>query len=63
MIPELLGGGKTIMVGNLVRDQFFKARDWPFGATLALLLTILLVIVILVQTAVSRRLTEGPRRG
>jgi len=63
VIPELIGGGKTIMVGNLVRDQFFEARDWPFGATLALLLTILLVIVILVQTAVSRRLTEGPRRG
>jgi len=63
VIPELIGGGKTIMVGNLVRDQFFEARDWPFGATLALLLTILLVIVIVVQTAVSRRLTEGPRRG
>jgi spermidine/putrescine transport system permease protein len=63
VIPELIGGGKTIMVGNLVRDQFFEARDWPFGATLALLLTILLVLVILVQTAVSRRLTEGPRRG
>ena len=63
VIPELIGGGKTIMVGNLVRDQFFEARDWPFGATLALLLTILLVLVILAQTAVSRRLTEGPRRG
>ena len=31
------------MVGNLVRDQFLKARDWPFGAALALVLTILLV--------------------
>ena len=63
VIPELIGGGKTIMVGNLVRDQFFEARDWPFGATLALLLTILLVLVIVAQSAVSRRLTEGPRRG
>lgn len=63
VIPELIGGGKTIMVGNLVRDQFFEARDWPFGATLALVLTIMLVVVILVQTAVSRRLTEGSRRG
>lgn len=61
VIPELIGGGKTIMVGNLVRDQFLEARDWPFGATLALVLTILLVLVILVQTAVSRRLSQGAR--
>jgi spermidine/putrescine transport system permease protein len=63
VIPELIGGGKTIMIGNLVRDQFFEARDWPFGATLALLLTVLLVIVILIQAAVSRRLTQGGRHG
>ena len=31
VVPELLGGGKTVMVGNLIRDQFLKARDWPFG--------------------------------
>ncbi|WP_396655444.1 ABC transporter permease [Microbacterium sp.] len=61
VIPELIGGGKTIMVGNLVRDQFLSARDWPFGATLALVLTILLVLVILVQAAVSRRLAQGAR--
>ncbi|MGR0318408.1 ABC transporter permease [Agromyces sp. ZXT2-3] len=63
VIPELIGGGKTIMIGNLVRDQFFEARDWPFGATLALVLTLLLVVVIVVQAAVTRRLNEGPRRG
>ena len=36
VVPELLGGGKTVMVGNLIRDQFLKARDWPFGSVLAL---------------------------
>ena len=41
VIPELLGGGKTILIGNLVRDQFLEARDWPFGATLALVLTVI----------------------
>ncbi|WP_401000197.1 ABC transporter permease [Agromyces sp. GXQ0307] len=63
VIPELIGGGKTIMIGNLVRDQFFEARDWPFGATLALVLTMLLIVVIVVQAAVTRRLNEGPRHG
>jgi spermidine/putrescine transport system permease protein len=33
--PDLLGGGRTVMVGNLIYDQFLTARDWPFGATLA----------------------------
>ena len=37
VVPDLLGGGKAIMVGNLIQSQFFQARDWPFGATLALL--------------------------
>ena len=28
----LLGGSKTILIGNLVQNQFSSARDWPFGA-------------------------------
>lgn len=55
VIPELLGGGKTVMVGNLVRDQFLKARDWPFGATLALVMVILLLGLFAMQSVVSRR--------
>ncbi|AMB60009.1 ABC transporter permease [Microterricola viridarii] len=61
VIPELLGGGKTVLIGNLIRDQFLKARDWPFGAALALVLTILLVALIFAQQTASRRVTEGPR--
>lgn len=59
IVPELLGGGKTVMVGNLIRDQFLKARDWPFGATLALAVILFLVIMFAVQAWVSRRLTGG----
>ncbi len=55
VVPELLGGGKTVMIGNLVRDQFLKARDWPFGATFALVLTIILIILISIQSRVSRK--------
>lgn len=63
VIPELIGGGKTVMIGNLVRDQFLEARDWPFGAVLAIVLAIFLVAVILIQSAVTRRIAEGKRRG
>jgi spermidine/putrescine transport system permease protein len=61
VVPELLGGGKTVMVGNLVRDQFLKARDWPFGATLALIMVVLLVLLFAVQSMVSRRYSVEAR--
>ncbi|SHM22526.1 ABC transporter permease [Cryptosporangium aurantiacum] len=55
IVPELLGGGRTVMVGNLIRDQFLKARDWPFGAALALTLLAFLVVLLLAQSWASRR--------
>ncbi|WP_449062375.1 ABC transporter permease [Planomonospora algeriensis] len=55
IVPELLGGGRSIMVGNLIRDQFLKARDWPFGATLVLALLAVLLVLLLAQAWSSRR--------
>jgi len=55
IVPELLGGGKTVMVGNLIRDQFLKARDWPFGSVLALVLVAMLAFLFAVQAAIGRR--------
>ncbi len=36
--PDLMGGGRSIMVGNLIYDQFLSARDWPFGSALSFVL-------------------------
>ncbi|MCB0044209.1 MAG: ABC transporter permease [Caldilineaceae bacterium] len=36
--PDLLGGAKTIMIGNLIQSQFLTARDWPFGSAISMLL-------------------------
>jgi spermidine/putrescine transport system permease protein len=55
VVPELLGGGRSIMVGNLIRDQFLKARDWPFGATLSLALIAVLIVLLLLQAWSARR--------
>jgi spermidine/putrescine transport system permease protein len=33
-----MGGGKSVMIGNLVQNQFTTARDWPFGSAAALVL-------------------------
>lgn len=61
VVPELLGGGKTVMVGNLIRDQFLEARDWPFGAVLALSVITLLVVLFFAQAFIARRINGGPR--
>ncbi|SDJ64900.1 spermidine/putrescine transport system permease protein [Nonomuraea jiangxiensis] len=55
VIPEMLGGSKSIMVGNLIRNQFLKARDWPFGSTLALALIAVLVVLLVAQAWAARR--------
>ncbi len=38
LTPDLMGGGKTVMIGNLVQNQFSTARDWPFGAAASFIL-------------------------
>ena len=60
VVPELLGGGKLVMVGNLIRDQFLKARDWPFGATLALIVIAFLAVLLVLQARAARAATTVP---
>ena len=46
LTPDLLGGGRTVMVGNLVQNQFTTARDWPFGAAVSITLMALVSLVL-----------------
>jgi len=48
LTPDLLGGGRTVMVGNLVQNQFTTARDWPFGAAVSIALMALVALVLVV---------------
>ncbi|WP_413570021.1 ABC transporter permease [Bdellovibrio sp. HCB117] len=48
VIPDLLGGAKNMLFGNLITEQFLKSRDWPFGSALSVLLMILLLGVVFV---------------
>jgi spermidine/putrescine transport system permease protein len=49
IVPDLLGGGTSSMVGNLIQNEFLRTRDWPFGATIALALILVMVAVIAAQ--------------
>ncbi len=53
--PDLLGGGKRTMLGNLIYDQFLTARDWPFGATLAFLLVGVMMLLLTLQALIVNR--------
>jgi len=46
LTPDLLGGGRTVLVGNLVQNQFTTARDWPFGAAVSIVLMLLTCLVV-----------------
>ena len=46
LTPDLLGGGQTILVGNLVQNQFTTARDWPFGAAVSVILMMLVTALV-----------------
>jgi spermidine/putrescine transport system permease protein len=46
LTPDLLGGGKSIMIGNLIQNQFTTARDWPFGSAISLALMALVMILL-----------------
>jgi spermidine/putrescine transport system permease protein len=48
VIPDLLGGAKTMLYGNLITEQFLKSRNWPLGSALAVLLMILLLVLALI---------------
>jgi spermidine/putrescine transport system permease protein len=53
--PTLMGGGKQLMIGNLIALQFQGARNWPFGAALALILMLVVLIALLFYTRNATR--------
>ena len=54
--PDLLGGGKFLMIGNLIYDQFLSARDWPFGASLSFVLISIMLVLLFLQAVFVRKM-------
>ncbi|WP_171175878.1 MULTISPECIES: ABC transporter permease [unclassified Ruegeria] len=57
--PELLGGGKKLMIGNLIALQFGAGRNWPFGSAAALILMALVLISLLISLRVGAARESG----
>jgi len=45
-VADVLGGAKNLLIGNIVKNQFLDARDWPFGAAASLLLTLAMGVLL-----------------
>jgi putrescine transport system permease protein len=55
VIPDLLGGSSTLMIGKTLWDEFFHNRDWPMASTVAIILLLVLVVpIVLFQNAQAR---------
>jgi spermidine/putrescine transport system permease protein len=63
IVPSLLGGAKVLMIGNLVEQQFLYARNWPFGAALAMLImsVVLALLMFYVRATLKRRPPRAPQ--
>jgi spermidine/putrescine transport system permease protein len=53
-IPDLLGGAKTVMLGNLIQNQFLLSQNWPLGAAISVIFTLLLITLLLIYWRSTR---------
>ena len=58
VIPELLGGPDTLMIGRVLWNEFFNNRDWPTASAVAIVMLLLLMIPILIFNRVQQREIE-----
>lgn len=56
-IADVLGGGKTIIIGNLISSQFSTSKNWPFGAAISVVVMLISTIVILIKNKVEKART------
>ncbi|MBB3018376.1 putrescine transport system permease protein [Microvirga lupini] len=59
VIPDLLGGSETLMIGRQLWSEFFSNRDWPLASAVAILLLIILVVPIVIYRDVEARRVEA----
>ncbi|MEE1655094.1 ABC transporter permease subunit [Microvirga sp. CF3062] len=59
VIPDLLGGSETLMIGRQLWSEFFSNRDWPLASAVAILLLIVLVVPIVIYRDVEARRVEA----
>lgn len=57
-IVDVLGGGKIMILGNLIRNQFLTARNWPFGAAISVFLLLITFIIIAIYRKTGGKMED-----
>jgi spermidine/putrescine transport system permease protein len=63
VVPDLLGGAKNMMIGNLIKMQFLESRDWPQGAALTMSFVALTLVGLLTYRRLSNKVASGFQKG
>jgi spermidine/putrescine transport system permease protein len=58
VIPDLLGGAKTVLLGNVIQQQFGASRDWPFGSAVATVAMLVVLLALWSNARLARRKGE-----
>jgi spermidine/putrescine transport system permease protein len=58
-VPDILGGTRDMLIGNLIKDQFLGVRDWPFGSVLSMVLTLAVLALAGLAAWAARPRGEG----
>ena len=59
VIPELLGGPETLMIGKVLWQEFFNNRDWPVASALAVVMLVILLVPIILFNRNQTKELEG----
>ena len=59
VIPELLGGPETLMIGRVLWQEFFNNRDWPVASALAVIMLLVLIVPIILFNRSQAKELEG----
>ncbi len=62
-IPDLMGGAKELLIGNLIKNQFLSARDWPFGSAVSVVLSCIMAVLLLVYYKSTKLVQKSGERG
>ena len=58
VIPSLLGGADTLMIGRVLWDEFFANRDWPVASAVAIVMLVILVVPIMLLSRAQNAVVE-----
>jgi len=57
-IADILGGGKVMIIGNLIKNQFLTARNWPFGSAISIFLIVVTFLLVWIYKKVGGKMDD-----